>query len=65
MVAQTDLDHALNTVETEQLNDQEVVLSLLSLQPRITVEEAIKYHGQDGHKFAKLTVENLTPTFDD
>lgn len=65
LVPQTELDHAQSAVETAQLNYQEAVLSLLSLQPRLTVTQAIKHQSKDGRKFVSLTVENLTPTFDD
>jgi hypothetical protein len=41
------------------------VLSLLNLQPRLSVREAVKYQAADGRRFVRLTVENLTPTFDD
>jgi hypothetical protein len=52
-------------VQTAQLSYQEAVLSLLSLQPRLSVREAIKHQSRDGRKFVRLTVVNLTPTFDD
>lgn len=47
-MSRTDLDRAQTAVETAQLNYQEAVLSLLSLQPRISVREAIKYQTKDG-----------------
>lgn len=65
LVPRTDLDRAQTAVETAQLNYQEAVLSLLSLQPRLSVRQAMKYQSRDGRKFVRLTVENLTPTFDD
>ena len=65
LVPQTELDHARTAVETAQLNYQEAVLSLLGLQPRLTVRQAVKHQSKDGRKFVSLTVENLTPTFDD
>jgi len=65
LVSQTELDRAETAVETAQLNYQEAVLTLLSLQPRLSVREAVKYQTKDGRKFVRLTVENLTPTFDD
>ncbi|HYK90097.1 MAG TPA: NEW3 domain-containing protein [Acidobacteriota bacterium] len=65
LIPKTDLDRAQTTVDTAQLNYQEAVLSLLSLQPRLTVTEATKYQSKDGRKFVRLTVQNLTPTFDD
>jgi hypothetical protein len=63
--SRTELDRAHTTVDTAQLNYQEAVLSLLSLQPRLSVRQAVKYQTNDGRKFVRLTVENLTPTFDD
>ena len=65
LVPQSDLDRARTAVDTAQLNYQEAVLSLLSLQPRLTVRQAVKHQSKDGRKFVSLTVENLTPTFDD
>lgn len=65
LVSRTELDRAQTGVDTAQLNYQEAVLSLLSLQPRLSIREAIKYQIKDGRKFVRLTVENLTPTFDD
>ncbi len=65
LVPQTELERAATAVDTAQLNYQEAVLSLLSLQPRLTVKRAVKHQSEDGRKFVSLTVENLTPTFDD
>ncbi len=65
LVSRTELDRARTAVEMAQLNYQEAVLSLLSLQPRISVRQAIKYQTRDGRKWVRLTVANLTPTFDD
>jgi len=65
LVARKDLDIAQTTVDTSQLNYQQAVLSLLSLQPRISVKEAVKTQTRDGRKFVRLTIVNLTPTFDD
>lgn len=65
LTSRTELGRAQTAVETAQLNYQEAVLSLLSLQPRLSVRQAIKYQTKDGRKFVRLTVENLTPTFDD
>lgn len=65
LVPQTELDRAKTAVDTAQLNYQEAVLSLLSLQPRLTVKRAVKHQSRDGRKFVSLNVENLTPTFDD
>jgi hypothetical protein len=65
LVSRKDLDLAQTAVDTAQLNYQQSVLSLLSLQPRISVKEAIKHQSRDGRKFVRLTIANLTPQFDD
>jgi hypothetical protein len=65
LISGPDLDQAKTDVEMAQLNYQEAVLSLLSLQPRLSVKQALKYQTRDGRKFVRLTVVNLTPTFDD
>lgn len=65
LVARTQLERAEVAVETAQLDYQEAVLSLLSLEPRVTVERAVKHEAQDGRKLVRLTVTNRTPTFDD
>src|SRR5512139_4214029 len=65
LVSRTTVDRDQSAVETAQLNYQEAVLSLLALQPRLSVKQAMKYQSRDGRKFVRLTIENLTPTFDD
>jgi hypothetical protein len=65
LISGAELDQARAEVEKAQLNYQEAVLSLLSLQPRLSVKQAMKYQGRDGRKFVRIAVENLTPTFDD
>jgi hypothetical protein len=65
LISRSDLDQARAALEKAQLSYQEAVLSLLSLQPRLSVQQAMKYQGRDGRKFVRLTVENLTPAFDD
>jgi hypothetical protein len=65
LISRSDLDQAQAALEKAQLSYQEAVLSLLSLQPRLSVKQALKYQTRDGRKFVRLTVENLTPTFDD
>ncbi len=65
LISRSDLDQAQSALEKAQLNYQEAVLSLLSLQPRLSVKQALKYQTRDGRKFVRLAVENLTPTFDD
>lgn len=65
LVSSVEIDRARTSVEKAQLGYQEAILSLLSLQPRIAVKEALKYQDEAGRKFVRLTVTNLTPTFDD
>ncbi|MEM4343385.1 MAG: hypothetical protein QXT91_03505 [Candidatus Caldarchaeum sp.] len=62
LVSRTDLDRAQTAVETTQLNYREAVLSLMSLQPRVSVREVVKHQTMDRRKFVRLTVENLPPT---
>jgi hypothetical protein len=65
LISRKDLDIAQTAVDTAQLNYQQAVLSLLTLQPRISVKQAVKSQTRDGRKFVRLTIVNLTPTFDD
>jgi hypothetical protein len=65
VVPKTSLDRARMELEKAQLAYQEAVLSLLALEPRLSVRRAVKYQAADGRKFVRLTVVNLTPTFDD
>ncbi len=65
LVAKAELDRAEAALQTAQLSYQESVLALLNLQPRLSVREALKSQAPDGRKFVRLTVVNLTPTFDD
>jgi len=65
IIPKTNLDRARMELEKAQLAYQEAVLSLLALEPRISVRRAVKYQAADGRRFVRLTVTNLTPTFDD
>ncbi|MFN0087621.1 MAG: NEW3 domain-containing protein [Blastocatellia bacterium] len=65
LVSKNDVERDRNSVTTAQLNYQQAVLSLLDLQPRISVLSAVKTQTQDGRKFVRLVITNLTPTFDD
>jgi len=65
LVPKMRLDQARTELEKVQLSYQEAVLSLLALEPRLSVRRAVKYQTPDGRKFVRLTVANLTPTFDD
>lgn len=65
LVSQNEVERDRNAVATAQLNYQQAVLSLLNLQPRMSVRTAVKSQTPDGRKFVKLVIANLTPTFDD
>ena len=65
LAPRTQLEEVRTRMELAQLSYQSSLLSLLGLQPRISVQEAVKYEQADGRKFVRLTVRNLTPTFDD
>ncbi len=65
LISQAELEQVRSQLETAQLAYQESVLSLLSLQPRLSIRNAVKYQDSGGRKFVRLTVTNLTPTFDD
>lgn len=65
LVPQSETDRDRTAVETAQLNYQQALLSLLDMQPRISVRSAVKTQDRDGRKFVRLVIANLTPTFDD
>lgn len=65
LVSQADIDKARMELSKAQLGYQEAVLSLISLEPRISVRRAVKHQKADGRKFVRLTIANLTPAFDD
>ncbi len=65
LASQATLERARASLEQLQVSYQEAILSLLSLQPQITIEKAVKYQDNQGRKFVRLTVANLTPAFDD
>jgi len=65
LVSKTELEQVESSVEKMQLAYQEALLSLLSLQPRLSVKSAVKLQSPDGRKLVRLTVTNLSPTFDD
>ncbi|MDR0311695.1 MAG: hypothetical protein LBJ21_08915 [Acidobacteriota bacterium] len=62
---QTELNAAQVRLEQAQLNYQNAVLSLLTLQPRLSIQEAVKRQDSEGRRFVRLTLQNLTPSFDD
>ena len=65
LTSAAELDRARARLEQAQIAYQEAVLSLVSLQPRVAIEEAVKYQDARGRKFVRLTVANVTPAFDD
>lgn len=65
LVSAAELERARTLVERAQLNYQAALLGLLSLPPRISVREAVKYQEEDGRKFVRLTLTNTSPAFDD
>jgi len=65
LIPRTDLDPARVRLEQAQLSYQNAVLSLLSLQPRLSIREAVKRQDGEGRKFVRITLQNLTPAFDD
>lgn len=65
LVPKADVERNQGTVERAQLDYQEALLTLLNVQPRVSVKEAVKFQTPDGRKSVRLTVTNLSPTFDD
>lgn len=65
LTSAAEVDRARARLEQLQIGYQEAVLSLVSLQPRVAIEEAVKYQDARGRKFVRLTVANVTPAFDD
>ena len=61
----TTLESARVRLEQAQLNYQSTVLNLLALQPRLSIQEAVKRQDSEGRKFVRVTLQNLTPSFDD
>jgi len=60
-----EVERARARLDQFQIAYQEALLSLVSLQPRVAIEEAVKYQDVRGRKFVRLTVANVTPAFDD
>ena len=65
LISSTELERVQVQVERSELNYQQALLSLLSLQPRISVVEAWKFVQDGGKRFVRLTLTNLTPAVDD
>jgi len=59
------VDAARIALERAQLNYQNAVLSLLAIQPRLSIQEAVKRQDREGRRFVRLSLQNLTPVFDD
>lgn len=65
LVSRTALEQAQAKRESALLSYQQAVLTVLTLSPRISIQEAILYHSPDGRLFVRLKVGNQTPAFDD
>lgn len=65
LTSAAEVERSRARLEQLQIAYQEAVLSLISLQPRVAIEEAVKYQDARGRKFVRLTVANVTPAFDD
>ena len=65
LASRAERDAARAAVETAELRYQMATLSLLNLQPRLSVRRAVKLQNADGTKSVKITVSNLSATFDD
>src|SRR5436305_5310804 len=65
LTSKVELERAKARLEALQIAYQEALLSLVSLSPRVSVEQAIKSRDARGRQFVRLTVANRTPTFDD
>ena len=65
LMQRTELNSAQVRLEHAQLNYQNAVLTLLALQPRLSIQEAIKRQDGEGRRFVRVTLQNLTPAFDD
>jgi len=65
LISQAKLEESVVGLERAQLSYQAAVLELVQQPPRISVQRAVKFEGEDGRKLVRLTVANLTPVFDD
>jgi len=65
LVSKAELDAAKSRLTGAELDYQEAVLALLTLEPRVSVRRAVKIQAPDGRRLVQLTLANLTAAFDD
>lgn len=64
LVSVTELENADAALQRAEINYQDALLSLLSVRPRISVQDAVKLEKSDGRRWVRLTLVNLTPQID-
>lgn len=65
LISGAELEGVKTRVTGAELNYQEAVLSLLSIEPRVSVRRAVKTQAEDGRRLLQLTLVNLTSALDD
>lgn len=65
LVSKAELERAQAELAGIQLDYQKSLLSVLNMEPRVSVRRAVKTQSPDGRRFVQLTLSNLTPSFDD
>lgn len=65
LVSKAELDGVKARLTGAELDYQEAVLALLTLEPRVSVRRALKVQAPDGRRMLQLTLVNLTSAFDD
>jgi hypothetical protein len=65
LISGAELETARARLTGAELDYQEAVLTLLNLEPRVSVQRALKIQAPDGRRLVELTLVNLTSAFDD
>jgi hypothetical protein len=65
LISGAELDGVRVRLTGAELDYQEAVLALLTLEPRVSVRRALKSQAPDGRRLVQVTLANLTPAFDD
>ncbi len=65
LVAQNELERLRHAVAVASINYQQALLTLLDIQPRISVRSAVKMQEQSGRQFVNLVICNLTAAIDE
>ncbi len=65
LLSKSELEAVKTRVTGAELNYQEAVLALLSLEPRVSIKRALKIQAPDGRRLVQVTLVNLTSSFDD